>query len=189
MQIFTKTLIGTVAAGSMAVSAASPALARDRAGGIDAGDVIAGALVVGGIAALAAAAGKNRDGARYDARYDRDYRGSQGRYGYRRGGSSRDAVQQCIAAATHRANRSRYHGGARVTDIRGVGRKSYGYKIQGRLAVSQAWGPGGRSYYGRDGDRARWNSGPRGYDSGKFTCKVDWHGRVIGLNVSGIRGL
>ena len=59
-----KALVGTIAAGAMAVSAASPASARDRGNGIDAGDVIAGALVIGGIAAIAAAASDN----------DRDYR-------------------------------------------------------------------------------------------------------------------
>ena len=73
MKSISKALIGTVAAGAMAMGAASPAQAqwrdRDRGDGIDAGDIIAGALIIGGIAAIASAAG-NDGYDRYD-RYDR----------------------------------------------------------------------------------------------------------------------
>ncbi len=72
--------------------AATPALARDRWGGwgggwgrhhdrVDAGDVLAGVLIIGGIAAVASAASKAARDRRYeDGRYDtrrdqRDYRG------------------------------------------------------------------------------------------------------------------
>ncbi|MCT2400137.1 hypothetical protein [Novosphingobium mangrovi (ex Huang et al. 2023)] len=171
MQALTKTLIGTVAAGAMAASAATPALARDRDGGIDAGTVIAGALVVGGIAAIAASAGnKDRDDYRYDARWDRD--GRYGSYDYRRGISRRDAVDRCVAAATRTANRYAYGGRARVTDIRDVDRKNYGYKVEGRIAVN--------------GVNHAWRGG---YDTGKFACKVDHRGHVADLDFKGIRGL
>ena len=62
MKTISKALIGTVAAGAMALSA-SPAAARDRHDdGIDAGDIIAGALVIGGIAAATVPIARIRDG-------------------------------------------------------------------------------------------------------------------------------
>ena len=70
-----KGTLATVAAGAMVASSASPALADARGyhdrGGISTGDVIAGALVIGGIAAVAAAASNN----------DRDYRYDRAGYG------------------------------------------------------------------------------------------------------------
>ena len=58
MQTVTKALVGSAVAGAMALTAATPAAAqyRERDRGIDAGDVIAGALIIGGIAAVASAA-------------------------------------------------------------------------------------------------------------------------------------
>lgn len=189
MQTFARNLIGGVAAGAMALSAASPAFAQprhhDRDGGISAGEVIAGALVIGGIAAIAASAGNDRD--RYDDRRDRRWRGD--RYGV----SPRGAVEQCVAAATRTANRYSYGGRARVTDIRDIDRKSYGYKVEGRIAVNamgRGWRGGDRDYgRGWDRDYRGWNRDLRGYDAGRFTCKVDHRGRVADLDYSGIRGL
>jgi len=63
MKTVSKALVGTVAAGAMAMTSATPALARDHDDGIDAGDVIAGAVIIGGIAALAGAF--DRDDRRY----------------------------------------------------------------------------------------------------------------------------
>ncbi|KHK90521.1 hypothetical protein [Novosphingobium malaysiense] len=197
MQTFTKTLIGTAAAGAMAVSAATPALARDRDGGIDAGDVIAGAVVIGGIAAIAAAASDNdRDRYRYDGRWDRrhdDRYDRYGRYDYRRGLRPRDAVERCVSVVTRTANRYSYGGRAKVTDIRKVDRKRYGYKIKGRIAVNtmgRHWRRGDRDYgYGWDRDHRGWNHSLRGYDSGRFECKVDYRGRIRDIDFKGIRGL
>ena len=60
MKTISKALVGTVAAGAMALSA-TPAAARDRHhDGVDAGDIIAGALVIGGIAAVASSIGNDR---------------------------------------------------------------------------------------------------------------------------------
>jgi predicted secreted protein len=172
MQTFTRIMVGTVAAGAMAVSAASPALARDHRGGVDAGDVIAGALVIGGIAAIAASASNNdRDQYRYDGRWDRRYDDRYGRHDGRGAISQRYAVDRCVAAATRAASRYSYGGQARVTDIRDVERKSYGYKVKGNIAVN--------------GSRHHW----RGYDAGKFSCKVDRRGHVADLDFKGIRGL
>lgn len=183
MKTLTKAMVGTVAAGAMAVTTVTPAMARDRHHGdkIDAGDVIAGALIIGGIAAIASAASKDKD-RRYDGRYY-DRRGYDSRYdnrGYDRyRDNPRNAVERCINAVNRDANRY-VRGNARVTDIRDVDRKSYGYKVKGTLVVNQR-NRGWRGDYGYS--RSGYN-----YDSGRFTCKVGYGGR-IDIDYSGIRGL
>ena len=166
----TKALVGIAAAGAMAVSAATPAMARDRDGGIDTGDVIAGALVIGGIAAIAAAASNKRDDRYRDGRYryGRDYNYDRAGYRNRAGMSQRAAVRTCVRAAESDANRYRY-GRANVTDVSRVRQRRDGYDIRGRITVESR-------RYGH------------GYDSGKFTCKVRY-GRVADIDYSGIRGL
>ena len=187
MKNMSKALVGTVAAGAMAMASASPAMAQSRydhrdRDGIDAGDSIAGALIIGGIAAVASAAGRGRyDG--YRGGYD-GYRGGYDGY-YNRAGSPRTAVEQCVYAAERTANRYSYGGRAKVTDIRDVDSKRDGYKVKGRIAVntrSNDWRRGwGNDYRG-------WNSRYSGYDAGKFTCDVRY-GRVVDLDFDGIRGL
>ena len=182
-----KGTVATLAAGAMAMTSASPAYARDRDGGIDAGDVIAGALIIGGIAAVASAASRDRG---YDYRtrgygYD-DYRYDDRRgYNNNRYGNSRQAVEQCVYAAERNANRYSYGGRAKVTDIRKIDRKRDGYKVEGRIAVntrSNDWRRGwGNDYRG-------YNDRYSGYDSGKFKCEVRY-GRIVDLDYSGIRGL
>lgn len=176
MDTFAKTLVGALAAGSMA-AAATPAVARDR--GIGAGEVIAGALVIGGIAAIAASAGNNDRGRyAYNSRYrydDRRYR--NGRYRNNRNRGFRDnprlAVDQCVRAVERTA--SRYtHGRANVTQIRRIKRTGKGFDVKGRVVVDQR----GVSRY----------RGNRGYDTGRFTCDYNY-GRVADLDFSGIRGL
>ncbi|PKP96186.1 MAG: hypothetical protein CVT76_07440, partial [Alphaproteobacteria bacterium HGW-Alphaproteobacteria-15] len=71
--------LGAVAATALTAATATPAMAddyRDR-GGIGAGEIIAGAVVIGGIAALAGAFDGDRNDRRYAYR-DRDYRGGYG---------------------------------------------------------------------------------------------------------------
>src|SRR5690606_34342340 len=99
--------IATVAAGALAATS-TPAMARDLRDhdGSGAGEILAGALIIGGIAAVAASAGRDR-GYRYDDRY-------RGGYDYGRYGNSRQAVDQCVRAAQSTANRYSYGGGARV---------------------------------------------------------------------------
>lgn len=192
MKTFSKVLVGTIAAGAMAVSAASPAAARDRGNGISTGEVIAGALVLGGIAAVVASASNNDRDQRYadDYRYDRAGYGNQGDVRY--GGDPRQAVQQCVAAAEQNANRSSWGGRADVTDIRDVRQNRSGYEVRGRIAVNtqnRAWSRGDANYgRGWNGDYAGWNSNLRGYDSGTFSCQVRG-GRVANLDYNGIRGL
>ena len=189
--------IATIAAGAMALSSATPAFAEHRDhDGISAGDVIAGALIIGGIAAVASAASNNN-------RYDRDYRydraGYDRGYGYDRGNGYRDtydargnprrAVEQCVYAAERNAAR---YGRADVTDIRQVRETRYGYEVRGRIAVNSSgrdWRSGDGNYgRGWGGDYRGWNNNLRGYDSGTFTCRVD-RDRIVDLDYNGLRGL
>jgi len=157
-----KGLVMTVAAGAMAVSSIAPAMAKDG-GGIGAGEIIAGALILGGVAAVAASAGNKDDGYDY-ARRGHDRWGSYGR------GQSGQAVNQCAVAAERNA-RGRY-GRADVTGIRSVKQKRYGYEVKGRIAVNARG----------------WNNRSRGSDTGTFTCRVEGP-RIVSLSYSGIRGL
>jgi hypothetical protein len=195
MTFLTKALLGTGAAAAALVSTATPALARDR-DGIDVGDIIAGAVIIGGIAAVAGAIGGND---RYDRGYSYGYPydgygdryASNDRYGYR-SGNPRQAVELCVRTAERYAGRYSYGGRADVTDIRDIDRNSRGYTVRGRIAVNgQGRNYGyGDSRYGRgwNNDYRGWNDSLRGYDSGSFKCRVEY-GRVVDLDFSGIRGL
>lgn len=208
MNIMTKALLGTGAAAAALVATVSPALARDR-GGIDVGDIIAGAVVLGGIAAVAGSIGNGRGygygypsgSYRYNDRYDDRYRDNDryDRYGYNdrydrygyRNGNPRQAVEQCVATAENEASRSSY-GRADVTDIRGVDRNSRGYTVRGRIAVNgqgRDWRRGDSNYgRGWNNDYRGWSDNLRGYDAGSFRCRVEY-GRVVDIDFSGIRGL
>lgn len=178
MKTFTKALVGTLAAGAVAASSVTPAFAQvrhrdnDRIG---AGEVIAGALVIGGIAALATSG--NDRGA-----YGRNWRG----------GSPRTAVERCVIAAERQASRHSFGGRADVTDIRDIRRTRTGYEVRGRIAVNtkgRNWRAGDGTYgRGWNNDYRGWKSNLRGYDAGTFTCKVDGN-RVIDIDFNGIRGL
>lgn len=192
MKTLSKALVGTAAAAAVAVSSATPAVARDHRGGIDGGDIVAGALVIGGIAAIAAAASNNNDrysydgrgwnGDRYDNRYDN-------RYGY--GGNPRSAIEQCVRTAERNASRYSY-GRADVTDVRDVRQTRWGYEVKGRIAVNsngRDWRRGDSNYgRGWNNDYRGWDNSLRGYDSGNFKCRVE-RGRVVDIDYSGIRGL
>ena len=176
---FAKGGIATATVGAMALAGATPAMAehRDR-GKVDAGEVIAGALIIGGLAAILSSGKKDRyrDGYHYR---DRDYR--YNRHGH---GNSRAAVERCVAAVERDARRAGYRF-ADVTEIRDVDRERRGWEVKGRLVVD------GQRGYGYRGDRYRHNYDShysRGADRGKFTCYVE-RGRVTGINYRGIRGL
>jgi hypothetical protein len=207
MKTLSKALVGTIAAGAMAISSATPAAARDHRDndGISAGDVIAGALIIGGIAAVASAASNNdrgyRDGRYRDGDYRYDRAGYGGNYGYDNdrgydrggwnGGNPRHAVEQCVYAAERAAGRYS-HGRADVTDIRSVRDTRSGFEVRGRIAVNSRghnWRRGESNYgQGWGGDYRGWNNGLRGYDSGSFTCRYE-RGRVVDVDFNGIRGL
>lgn len=175
MKTISKAFVGSVAAGAMALASATPAMAqdryRDRGDGISAGDIIAGALVIGGIAAVAGSIGNNRG--TYGEPYYGDRYGSNYGYDYNRHGNSRQAVQQCVSAA----QRGAY--GARVTDVRDIDRKRDGYRVKGTLIVNERGSGWGRDYNYR-------YSGSN-YDRGTFTCDVRY-GRVVDLDYNGLRG-
>lgn len=184
MNRLAKAVAATTSAGALILAGASPAMAGpyDRDDGIDAGDIIAGALIIGGIAAVAGAFDGDDDYRYRDRRYDdRRYRDR----GYR-GLSARAAVERCVRVAEQQAYRTGYRR-VKVTDIREVDRKSYGYKIKGRIAVDEGY-RGGRYGRGWGGDYRGWNDSMRGWDSGKFSCKIDGRG-VRDLDYSGVRGL
>ena len=171
MRAACKSIAATLAAGAMLLGSASPAAARDRdwdrhrdrdRGGIDAGDVLAGAAVLGGIAAIASIAGNDNRGRGYDR--DRRYRDN---HFYRQ-----DAVDMCVRAAERTAARYNYGSRAEVYQIRDVDQKRNGLAVKGRIAVQER----GRQYRSD-----RW-------DEGKFTCEVR-RGRIVDLDYSGIRGL
>lgn len=79
---------------------------RDR---IDAGDVIAGALIIGGIFAIASAASSNND------RYDRDY-------------LSNDDFDRAVDRCVRQVER-----GQRIGSVDNVGRTRAGYSVSGTL--------------------------------------------------------
>lgn len=169
---FTKTAIGAATAGAMLVSAV-PAMARDRdhdrdRDGISAGEIIAGAVVIGGLAAILSSG----DNDRYDryndrGRYD-DRRYGNG-YDYNRYGNSRSAVSQCVRAVERGSNR---YGRTDVTEVTSIDRKRDGYRVKGRVVV-------------RDGYGGRWGRGGY-YDKGKFSCDIRY-GRVQDVRFSGLR--
>lgn len=189
LKSFAKGGIATAAVGAMALAGATPAQARDRNDdGISVGDVIAGAVIIGGIAAIASASNKNRGyDYRYDGRYDDRYRDSRyrgDRWSYR--GNPRSAVERCVSAARQDARRYGYRY-AQVTDIRDVDNTRYGWKVKGRMVVDGNYRGGN---YDRYGYRDRYNRYQRwsDRDSGSFTCYID-RGRVAEVDFSGIRGL
>ena len=157
MKILNKALVGTAAATAMAVSA-SPAMAKDHKNGIGAGEVIAGAVVLGGLAAILTSGKK--DSQTYD------YRGGNDRYGEARGGriGSRKAVNRCVRTAERRATRN--WGWADVTQIRDVDRTRNGWRVKGRIVVKDHQKRGGKGRYHNSNYR-------QNYDRGKFTCFIE----------------
>ncbi|MEM1132000.1 MAG: hypothetical protein AAGH53_03600 [Pseudomonadota bacterium] len=162
-----KALTGTAAALAMAVSP-TYALANsdighaDRGNGIGAEEIIAGAVVIGGIAALAGAFdGDDRANNFQRTNWRGDLR--RGSRGFNNGLiGPRRAINRCTRAAERRA--SRIYGPANVTQIRDVDRTRFGYRIRGRIVVQ---------------DRFR---GFRNVDRGRFTCRIDGN-RVSALNL------
>ncbi len=209
MKFLTKSLLSAGAAAAAMVSVAAPAVARhgDR-DNIDAGEVIAGALIIGGLAAVLSGGdrgsryedrgyddrGYSRGRGGYDNRDDGRYGGRHGGgYGYNNGGGSRQAVNLCVNAVENWANR---YSRSDVTEIRNIERTRYGYRVSGKLVVKDGWrghdrGQGGyNNRYDRDdryGNGRGYGRGgyDRGYDQGRFACYVE-RGRVIDVDYSGL---
>lgn len=167
-----KGTLGTVAAGAMALASATPAMADDRRDrdGIGAGEVIAGALVIGGIAALAGAFDGDRDRRFNDRRFNDRRFAHNGYRGNFRNVGPRGAVNQCVRAAERQAQRFGGWRFANVTQIRDVDNTRFGVRVRGRIEV--------------EGNRAF----RRNFDRGRFTCRFDGRGRPF-VDFDGIRGL
>ncbi len=174
LSTLTKAAVAAATTGAM-LSAAPAAVARDRdRDGISAGEVIAGAVILGGLAAILS--DNNRDDYRgYDDRryndrygYDRGYYQRDYGYDYRRHGNARQAVNQCVRDVEYRSGR---WGRTDVTQIRDIERRRDGYIVKGNVVVRDGY----RGRYGRDGY----------YDRGKFSCFVRY-GRVENVRFSGL---
>ena len=131
MKKLSKIVAGAAAAAVATVSFAAPADAqryryRDRDRGIDAGDVIAGVAIIGGIAAIASAL--DRDGQRYG-------------YGYR--DRYRNDYRSAVNACGYEAER---YGRGRVS-ITDIDRRGSGYRVRG--VIDSQGGYGGYDRYDR----------------------------------------
>jgi len=165
--------LGALAATALTAASATPAMAREHRDwgrdrdGISAGEVIAGAVVIGGIAALAGAL----DNDRYDYRYDRGNRWDRGDRWDRRGWglSPRLAVDRCVRAAENQARRFGGYRYADVIDVRNIDRTRDGFRVRGRIDVGGGW-----NY--------------RGNDRGSFSCFIDGRGAPQ-VDFDNIRGL
>ena len=175
MKAVSKFFVGVGTAAMLSLSLATPALARhdDRYrrdhGRIDVGDVVVGALVLGGVAAVANSASRGYG-------YDRD--GRYGRYGYgnRYAGSERAAVSACAREAERES--SRYsHGYGRVYDITDVDRDDGYYRVRGRMQVEN------RGDWRRDRDWDDRNRSYDRYDNVSFSC-VARGGRVYDVRIN-----
>ena len=177
---FAKGGIATAAVGALALAGATPAQAKHRDDRIDAGDVIAGALIIGGLAAILGSSSNNRYRDGYTYR-DRDYRAR---------GNPERAIRQCIRAVERDARRAGYRF-ADVTEIRDVDRERRGWEVKGRLVVDEGRHRGyrGDRYRGRNryDDRGYYNRG-RSFDQGRFKCEIH-RGRVVNINYRGLRYL
>jgi hypothetical protein len=179
-----KAATGSLLAASMLMTA-MPASAqyrgdrhRDR-DGISAGEIIAGAVVVGGLAAILS---NNGRGDRYYDRVDNRYYNSWD-HDYRRGGNSRQAIEQCVYAVEGRGGRRDDVDVRRITDVERI---RGGYRVEGRVAVDyrggyrgDRWDRGERDYRGGGYGRQRYD------DRGRFTCIVRY-GRVQDVDFRGI---
>ncbi|MEQ1541276.1 MAG: hypothetical protein ABL926_03385 [Novosphingobium sp.] len=166
---------GAVLASAAALAmAATPAMARDWGWGggnwghrhhdrVDAGDIFAGILIIGGIAAIASAASKSSKNSknsrtRTEPPYpeDRAYRGGETGGGY--AGDSRPEWNERsgINSAINRCMDEIDRGKTRVESVDSVARDGEGWRVQGRA----------------DG-------------SGSFTCVIDGEGRIREISING----
>ena len=165
MKALTKYLAGAAGALALTVSAAAPAEAqwRDRhdRDGIDAGDIITGVAVIGGIAAILSAL--DNDGNRY---------GYGNRYAYRN--DYRAAVNSCAYEA------ERWSRGGRVS-VTSVDRRSRNrYRVRGVIDSGYA-SYGGR--YDRYDRYDRYGRYDRYNQRVVFECDARANGRITDFDV------
>jgi hypothetical protein len=169
MKAISKTILGAGAAAVAALGFAAPADAqyrdryRDR-DGIDAGDIITGVAVLGGIAAISSAL--SRDGSRYGYGYGNRYRNH---YNY--------AVQACAQEAQRMSR-----GQVQILDVDRAGNDRY--RVRGVVQAGYGGGYGYNDRYDRRySDRYDRGYGDyngytrRGYGE-DFTCVARGNGRI-----------
>ena len=138
--------------------------------GPDAGDVLTGVLILGGIAAIANAAERNRYRDREYRRYpdyDRRYRDYDRRYENRRNDDRRyddrryDNSRSDVSGLDNAADRcvARIEQDRRVESVDGVDRNANGWTVRGQIE-----------------------------NGGGFTCRIDNNGRVSDVDYDGYRG-
>jgi hypothetical protein len=159
MKAISKTMLGAGAAAVAALSFAAPAEAQyrryDRDRGIDAGDIITGIAVLGGIAAIGSAIG--RDDSRYGYGYGNRYRNN---YNY--------AVRACAQEAQRMGR-----GQVQILDVDRTG--SDRYRVRG--IVQAGYGGGFDRGYSRGYD-SRYDRGYGSYGRDDFTCVARGNGRI-----------
>lgn len=141
---------------------------RDR--GPSVGDILLGAAVIGGIAAVVASANKQREGARDrgDGVYDDDYGDDRDDgYGDDRWNREQAAVDRCADAALDEV--SRRYDNPRIGGISDVDRDRDTTYVRGTVTFDTGW----------RGSRAP------GADSSTFRCAVRGD-RVVNLDVQGL---
>lgn len=161
MKAISKTMLGAGAAAVAALTFAAPAEAQyrryDRDRGVDAGDIIAGVAILGGIAAVTSALG--RDGDRYGYGYRDRYRGG---YNY--------AVQSCAQEAQRMGR-----GQVQILDVDRTGHDRY--RVRG--IVQAGYGGYGYDRGGYDRyDRGGYDRYDRGHGRDDFTCVARGNGRI-----------
>lgn len=155
---------GVIAAAAAASLAATPAAAQGWGGGwgghrhrdhIDAGDVIAGVLIIGGIAAIVSAASKNKRDSRDDG-YRGDY--PRERQGSNYGNDNDQQWQQngSVDSAVNRCSNEVSRGSGRKFSVETINRDGDGWRVEGRAA-----------------------------EGGNFTCSVDTSGQIRNVQVDG----
>ena len=164
MDKFKRTAAALALLGSVSM-AATPAMARGWGGGwggghrhndrIDGGDVLAGILIIGGIAAIASAASKASKPQRDYREPEPRYRDDRPRYGsdddrpeWREGTGIDSAVNRCI----DEVNRGR----DRVGEVESVNRDAGGWRVSGSTTSNAS-----------------------------FSCTIDRDGRIRNVNVDG----
>lgn len=119
-----------VASGAVLQQQASDYHRRYRRNHVDTGDVLAGVLIIGTIAAIASAASKN-SGDRDTRDRDRDYRDYDNRDRDRRNDSRYDdsrGIDRAVSMCVNEIERD-----VRVDSVDGVQRDGNGWSVQGRL--------------------------------------------------------
>ncbi len=132
---------------------------RDR---VDAGDVLTGILIIGGIAAIASAASsKNKQRERYDRREEsypdqrdqRDYsRDDRPEWQDQQGGAANGGINSAINRCMSEVSR----GSSKVQDVDSVAREGDGWRVMGRTTSGS-----------------------------QFSCAVGRDGRISNVNIDG----